>query len=221
MTGDAFPLLSGLAPDLQSRIVSQCRGLAVPAGREIIGAGDASGDVFLLAAGTVRVSVHSAAGQLVSFRDAGPGEVLGEVSALDGGQRTASVTAVTDCRLLRLGHAPFLALLAAEPAFALAVMRHLAGLVRDLSARLQSVTTDRADQRVRMELLRMSLASADAVLDPAPTHAEIAARIGTQREAVSRELARLAGLGLVRRQGRRLAVTDLDALRRLVAEGQG
>jgi len=56
------------------------------------------------------------------------------------------------------------------------------------------------------------------VIAPAPTHADMASRISTHREAVSRELARLARTGLVERRGNDLVLRDIAALASMVDE---
>jgi CRP-like cAMP-binding protein len=56
------------------------------------------------------------------------------------------------------------------------------------------------------------------VLDPAPRHVDIAARVSTNREQVTRELSALAKSGLLQRNGRALVVSDLRALEALVNE---
>jgi predicted transcriptional regulator len=59
------------------------------------------------------------------------------------------------------------------------------------------------------------------VLSPAPSLSEIADRISTHREAVSRELSRLAGIGLLRREGGNLRILDMTKLRAFVSEASG
>jgi Mn-dependent DtxR family transcriptional regulator len=56
---------------------------------------------------------------------------------------------------------------------------------------------------------------------PAPTHVEIASRVSTHREAVTRELSRLSRMGLIERRGGTLAVKDLDRLAKMVHEASG
>jgi hypothetical protein len=71
---------------------------------------------------------------------------------------------------------------------------------------------------VQAELLRLAgdVTAKEALLSPAPTHAEIASRISTHREAVTRELAWLEEKGFLAKQGRALRITDLEGLRDLV-----
>ena len=71
------------------------------------------------------------------------------------------------------------------------------------------------------DLARM-LASLDVPrLDPAPTHAEIASRVSTHREAVTRELNRLSKVGLITREGAALIVHDLDSLAAMLHQMTG
>jgi CRP-like cAMP-binding protein len=80
--------------------------------------------------------------------------------------------------------------------------------------------------RIQAELLRLATlgearGTTKVVLSPSPTLADIADRVATHREAVSRELSRLAKLGLVRREGHGLALIDVPRLTALVREAKG
>src|SRR3546814_12496208 len=74
--------------------------------------------------------------------------------------------------------------------------------------------------RLHCELLRLCLAAGisdnRAVIEDAPTHSQIAARISTHREAVTRELQQLTRKAIVAQQRRRLAVNDVAALAEIV-----
>jgi predicted transcriptional regulator len=61
----------------------------------------------------------------------------------------------------------------------------------------------------------------NARIAPAPTHPEIAARVSTHREAVTRELTRLARIGLIEREKNALVVTDLERLAEMVHAATG
>jgi hypothetical protein len=76
--------------------------------------------------------------------------------------------------------------------------------------------------RVHAELLRLARIAAPhlghciATIAPAPTHAAIASRIDTHREAVTREFNELSRMGLIKRNGRELVIRDIAALAELV-----
>src|SRR5262249_6357411 len=95
---------------------------------------------------------------------------------------------------------------------------------RAMSRRGVEFSTLPVRHRVHAELLRLARTDAadrphhNATIAPAPTHAEIASRISTHREAVSRELAELTRSGLVERRGGDLVLRDIGALARMVEE---
>ena len=63
--------------------------------------------LFLLD-GQARVSVYSAQGKQVSFRDIRPGGIFGEMAAIDGAPRSASIEAISDCTVAVLPQAAFI-----------------------------------------------------------------------------------------------------------------
>src|SRR5262245_18499267 len=90
----------------------------VPAGTRIIREGDPADAFYVLADGEVRVSARGETGEETELRMMGPGEGFGEIGLLQRVPRTASVDAVTDARLYRIGGEDFLAALSQEPASA-------------------------------------------------------------------------------------------------------
>jgi CRP-like cAMP-binding protein len=101
-----------------------------------------------------------------------------------------------------------------------AILRHLTTQVRALTERVFEFSTLAVRNRVHAELVRLARdhGGNDAVIRPAPTHTEIASRISTHREAVTRELNRLEDLGLIVREGRSLRVADLERLQAMVED---
>jgi CRP-like cAMP-binding protein len=194
-------------------------------GEPIVDYLDASDDVFFVASGEASVTIYSVAGQAVSFRNLGPGEIFGEYAAIDGEPRSASVEARSSCLIASMSAKEFRKLLEAEPAVAQAVMRALVRNVRSLTKRVYEFSTLAVNNRIQAELLRLaSLAPKEgkgARLKPAPTHAEIASRVSTHREAVTRELNRLSRIGLIERQTGTLIVCDLDRLAAMLHEMTG
>jgi CRP-like cAMP-binding protein len=102
------------------------------------------------------------------------------------------------------------------------MLRRLVACVRELTERVFDFSTLGVQNRLHAELLR--LAKQEGVkgntvrIDPAPRHSDIAGRISTYREQVSRELSEMAKQGLVQRSGSALVIPDVARLERLVAE---
>ena len=97
--------------------------------------------------------------------------------------------------------------------------------IRELTNRVYEFSSLDVANRTRAELLRLALAGhrqgRSAKIAPAPTHAEIASRVSTHREAVTREINRLSKLGILERQGGALIVKDIERLEDMVHEASG
>ena len=187
----------------------------------VIAEGSDALDVYLIRTGRLQFSLVSAHGREVILRDMGADRLFGELAALDGRPRSVSVVALTDCTLAWMSGPAFLAFLEEVPQAALWIARQLVARVRDLTERTFELATFPVSSRVQAELLRLAAAfgadpAADrVVIQPMPTHVELAARTGTRREAVSRELNQLAKEGLVAQRGRKLEILSLSGLRAL------
>jgi CRP-like cAMP-binding protein len=113
--------------------------------------------------------------------------------------------------------------LAQHPGVALLFAEHLVAKILLLSHRVFEFSTLSASNRIRAELLRMCGEQTNGhgtiSIDPAPSHYELATRLSTHREAVSRELSFLASRKVIELGRRRIRVLDLDRLMAL-AESQ-
>lgn len=221
----ALPLLGRISPESLKKIEKHAKRLSYAKGQEIIARSEDLNDVYILVGGLARVLVFSANGKAVGFRRINPGDLFGEFSAIDGDGRSASVEAVTNCAVLSMSPSFFQELMENDPAFMSAVLNHLVGLLRALTSRIVEFSTLAVKNRIHSELLRMARESRDGnnayIISPAPTHSEIAQRISTHREAVSREISRLKQRGIIERRGRVLAVRDVEQLQRMVDEASG
>lgn len=182
------------------------------------------GDVYFLLSGQVRITTYSQQGREVSFRNYQAGEHFGDLSAIDGKQRSADVIAVTDSLVVSISSTQFLSLLDQEPALSRRMMQHLTLLVRDLTDRVLELSNFGVPTRLHMELLRLAQhiqPDGSARIDPAPTHAALAGKISTNREQVAREISALTKHGLIRKEGTRiLHIRSMPELQALVAEAR-
>jgi CRP-like cAMP-binding protein len=129
-------VLQGLSPDALKEIEDSCAWRRYEPGEPIIEYLDRSDDVFFLVTGEARVIVYSLAGKVVSFHDLKSGDMFGELPAIDGRPRSASVEARTSCLVASMKSAPFLELLRKEPAVMQAVLCQLVSTIRRLSTRV-------------------------------------------------------------------------------------
>ena len=211
---------TGLDQASLDEVAAACRFQRFEAKRQVIAYQDDSADVFFIVSGKVRVVIHSYSGKEISYRDLESGELFGELAAIDGEQRSASVVAVSETLLIAMPATAFRDAIRTHPTLAEAVLQRLTGLVRLYSQRLYEMRTLDVQSRIRAELVRLAEDTLGddntATISPLPTSADIAARVNTRREAVSRELASLTRRGLIERQQKSLRIRDFAGLNRLV-----
>jgi CRP/FNR family cyclic AMP-dependent transcriptional regulator len=205
-------------------IADIARGLQLqhyPEGATVFAQHDEQHDVFVVLSGHLRLTTYSLAGREVVFHDLHPGDLVGELSAIDGAPRGANMVVVSGADLARLGAADFQTLLRRHPDFALAILGRLTRIVRSLNRRLHLLTAP-VPTRVCAELFRLAgfhrISASTARIVPAPKHVDIANRINTHREAVSRMMSELQREKIIRRDQGELVVLDMAALGKL-AEG--
>jgi CRP/FNR family transcriptional regulator, cyclic AMP receptor protein len=186
-------------------------------GQMLIAQGSDADEVYVIQSGRVAVSVFSANGREIHLRDMGPGRLLGEIAAMSGLPRSACVVVTEDATLALVSAAVFRDFLRDVPGAGLWMATQLVSRVRNLTEKSSELASLPVSARIVSELLRLAAGARDGdacVIVSLPTHAELASRIGTHREAVTRELRQLAREGLVSQAGRRL---EIHSLPRLVA----
>jgi CRP-like cAMP-binding protein len=222
LTGIA--ILHGLAPAELAALARQCRWRRYGAGQTILQHGDCGRDIYFVVHGRACAMYHSANGHEVRFGDLQAGDVFGEFAAIDGAPHMADVVCVTETLLAVMPGGLFREVLLRHESVCTAVLRRLTRIARTMSQRVIEFSTLPVRGRVHAELLRLARTDATdrrprrAVIAPAPTHADMASRISTHREAVSRELAKLSRTGLIERRGNDLVLRDIATLAAMVDE---
>ena len=214
-------LFRGLDSYALRDIAAQCRWKRCSRNELVMRRGDAGTDVYFVIAGTLRITAAAARGRRIIFQDVGAGEAFGEHSAIDGRESVADVRALRESLIASLPGNVFRALLASHGSVRERLLQRLTGAVRELTDRILELGAQPVQRRIRIELLRRARAAGvDANrsrLDPAPTHSEVASRVGTAREQVTRELSPLVRQGVLERSGRVLVLRDVAALEQLAA----
>ena len=212
-------LLRDLPPARLDEIGRQCAWRSYDAGQHLVARDDADRDVHFIVAGTVLVTTYSPGGRETSFRELGTGDSFGELAALDGLPRSADVVALTSGLLASMPPGPFRTLLREEWTVNERVLLGLTDLARLLMDRVMEVSTLNVQQRVCAELLRHIVTREghpkEGRIDPAPKHADLAHRVSSYREQVTRELSALAKMSVLVKDGDALVVPDIARLRQL------
>lgn len=219
-------LLSGLSREERENVERQCSWKRYRAEEQIIDRDSDTRDVFFVVSGKVRIVNYSLSGREVTLGDVAAGGHFGELSALDGEPRSASVMALEDTVVAALTPEHFLRVIQAHPESTLFILQSLSRIVRRSTERIMDLSTLGANNRVHAELLRLAREAAakggnQATLTPIPVHSDIASRVSTTRETVARVLSELTREGIVKREKEALKVLDIDALESLVVEVRG
>jgi CRP-like cAMP-binding protein len=181
--------------------------------------GDASDWVAVLLSGRAKVSFFTEDGTEVVLAVREPGDLLGELSALDKAPRSATVTAIDDVDTLVLTADAFQVYLESYPRLALELVRSLMARLRDADVKRVEFgaydTVGRLARRLVELAERFGSPTEEGVTIELPiTQQELAGWTGSSRESVAKALQTLRKLGWVDTARRRMVIRDLDALRR-------
>ncbi|MFT5389975.1 MAG: CRP/FNR family cyclic AMP-dependent transcriptional regulator [Gammaproteobacteria bacterium] len=204
-------VFEGLEERVQVALAQASRMLRLEAKAEILSHLHESRDVYFIVSGTVRVNMVAAGGRQITYQLLPPGEMFGELAAIDGLPRSASVLAEEACVLGRIDVGTFNQLIRDHPSLALTVMRRLARLSRVLTSRVFEYHTYDVRGRIYTELIRLTESA--ALESPQPillTARDMASRVGTTRENVARIYSELRKNGVIEKTGVR--VMDPKAL---------
>ncbi len=167
-------------------------------GTLIIEEGTQGDTLYLILAGRVKAFSSDARGREVVYGVYGPGDYFGEMS-LDGGPRSASVMAETACACAVLTRQTLREHIRAEPEFAFELLARVIRRARLATQSARSMALLDVYGRVVQLLDAMAAPGLHGVriIEPCPTHADLAARVGCSREMVSRLMKDLAAGGYV------------------------
>ncbi|MEM1229134.1 MAG: Crp/Fnr family transcriptional regulator [Pseudomonadota bacterium] len=185
-------------------------------GEAVVRVNDASRDLYRVMSGSVRVSLIASTGRSITFQVLTAGAMFGEVAAIDGSPRTADVIAEGPCRIGCISAADVQGLCRDHPEFAFMLLRKLAALNRRLTQKVFEYHTYDVRGRVCLELLRLWQERSAGPLTI--TDRDMASRVGTTRENVSRIHAELRQQGLLDRSKSEINDMDTDGLTRLLAD---
>jgi CRP-like cAMP-binding protein len=207
-------LLEGLPDDALAAVAASSAWRSHARGRLVLTRGATDRSLQFVVAGRVRVTLYASDGRQLILRDLGAGEFFGELAAIDGEPRSADAIAIEPSLIAALPHEPFHALCRCHPIVAERLQQRLAADIRELTTRLVGLASAGVARRVAAELVRLAHEVGAPTIAPLPTHADLAAWIGTYREQVTRELSALERAGVLSRARRAIRILDVAALER-------
>lgn len=188
-------------------------------GQALFFAGDRTDSAIVITAGLLKVHKMTAAGAEVVLGLSGPGDLLGEISAIRDAVRSASATALEPLQGVVISVPDLRAFLSQHPSATLALLALTVRRLYSADERRLEFATAEALARVASRLVelaeRFGEARSDGVVEVALpiNQEELASWSAASRESAARSLRTLRELGLIETQRMRLTVLDLDGLR--------
>ncbi len=191
----------------------------LPAGKPLFLEGTRSDTVVIVISGRVKVFCSAADGTEMVLAVRGPGALLGELAAIDGQPRSASVRSMESVEIMAVGTTAFTTFLHAHPRAMWLLLRILTGRLRDADRKRAEFGVHDTLSRVARRLVEL----AERFGEPAGsgiritlpfTQDELAGWVGASREAVAKALRTLRARGYLQTQRRTVTVLDIEGLRR-------
>jgi CRP-like cAMP-binding protein len=206
-------LFASLPADELAELAALARPVRLAAHHVVFSQGDQADAFFLVARGRVRIFKVLRDGRAATMRHVGEGETFGE-AALFAAEYPAFAQTMEEALLYRIAIAPFRRLLADRPGLALNLLAAQAHLMVLLSQRVEELLLP-VPARLARYLLDLSVQQGTpAPRLPVPKR-ELASRLGTVPETLSRALTQLARSRLIRRKGETIEILDGEGLDRL------
>jgi CRP/FNR family cyclic AMP-dependent transcriptional regulator len=207
-----------LGPDAQQALEQVAMRRSYPRGSVVYHSGDDAAGVLVLLDGRVKISTPSVDGQEAVLGFRGPGDLVGELAAIDGHERSASVETLEAVTALACAGRDFRVLVDSTPGVSVALLQVVVGRLRGADAERADFGTHDVLGRVARRLCELADrfgADCDEGIEiTLPlTQEELAGWCGASREAVSKALTTMRTLGWIETRRRVVVITDADKLR--------
>ena len=206
----AVPMFRELPAAVLDELLSLCVERTLLRGETLFLDGERSKGLLVIWRGKLKIYKLGEGGREQIIEIEGPGQSVAELPLFDGMPYPASCAAIEDSVVLNLAPSQFNRLVDRQPDLARAVICGLAQRLRHMVSLIEEISLKAVRERLADLLLEM-LGEAESV-ELTLTNQEIAARIGTVREIVSRTLSRMVHEGAVRLDGRTLTLLDRSRL---------
>ena len=210
-------IFGGLDDVERQMVARRARRKRYVAGELLFQEGDPCAGLHIVAAGRVRIYKSSPSGREQVLAIEGPGSTVAELPVFDGGNYPASAIALEETEIVFLPREEFYSFCLERPEVAMKVLAAVGKRLRKLVELIEELSFTTVRQRLAATLLRLARAhgakSPEGLrFDLPDSHQEMAHKMGTVRELVSRNLTRLAAEGMIKVEGKHIVVRDLHRL---------
>jgi len=182
-------------------------------GETIFREGEACAGMFVLLHGRVHLCKLGPQGQINIMSVVNPVIMFNEVAVLDGGPNPLTALAAENCLVWQIGYRSFQDLLEATPQIGLGLLRVLATRNRQMIAHYEDLSFRSVVARTAKLILDLSNGGGQPINRRICSIEEMAHRIATVPEAISRSLNTIKGRGLVEVSRAEIVVTSVEELK--------
>jgi CRP/FNR family transcriptional regulator, cyclic AMP receptor protein len=181
---------------------------------------EAGSALFIIVKGKVKISRVSDDGKEIIISILRESDFFGEMSILDGSNRSANVTAMEDSEIFIIQRNEFINLLESHPEISLALLMELTKRLRDADLKIKSLSLKDAEGKVGTVILQLAddigkIKHGSVEIEKLPYQHDLANMAGTSRETISRTLHSFAKRGLVELKGSSLKIFDYEKFKQL------
>ena len=210
-------LFARLSNDETDAVLAHARTAKYAAGHQIVAKGDPGDSMMAVLSGRASVGAASLDGRQVVLSVLRAGDVFGEIALLDGKERTADVTALTDCEILIVPRRSLWSLLERRPDICIDLMLVLCDRLRRTTEQVEDLAFLHLESRMAKVLLRLLEESRAGQTRAGPATVRISQRslgelVGGSRESVNKHLNAWKELGIVSIEKGGIVIRDLTAL---------
>jgi CRP/FNR family transcriptional regulator len=214
-------LLSSLSPAELQLLAARTVRRSFSTGELVFSEGDPCAGLQFISRGKVRIFKSSASGREQVLAVNVPGESIAELPVFDGGTYPASAIAIEDVEIAFISRQDFHNFCLEHPEVSLKVLTVVGARLRGLVNIIEELSFTTVRQRLVATLLRLAESEGTKIeggieIRLPASHQELANRLGTVRELISRNLMRLQAEGLLDVDARRIVVKDRKGLKALL-----
>lgn len=200
------PLFSELGEEELTAIANMATTRSLPANSVVVNEGDQTNSLYIINSGKVKIYLADENGKEVMLGISGPGEYFGEM-VLDGGPRSASVMTLEASKFSIIQKEDLEKYLRSHPEVALSIIKHLINRVRALTDNVKSLALLDVYGRFRKLLLDLAVEeNGKMVIKEKLTQKDMANRVGSSREMISRILRELTVGGYIEINQKKISI---------------
>ena len=218
----SVPIFSELSEDTLSQLSQSGSVQSFSKDSIILSEREAGSALFIIIAGKVKISRISAedSDKEVILSILNPSDFFGEMSLLDGLERSATATSMDDSKIFIIQRNDFLELLHDHPEVSIALLQEFTQRLRAAGMKIKALSLKDAEGKVAYVILQLAddigkIKHGIVEIEKLPFQHELANMAGTSRETISRTLHAFAKKGLIELEGSKLRIVDYEKFKEL------